>query len=53
MRELAPARKNKGCDLAAAFHNRPAILRLVPLLDQSAENGRNLATKFASGRREL
>jgi hypothetical protein len=36
-----PARKNKGCDLAAAFHDCPAILRLVPLLGQSAENGRN------------
>jgi hypothetical protein len=45
-------RKNKGGDLAAAFHNRPAILRLVLLLGQHAENGRNWAAKIASGRRE-
>jgi hypothetical protein len=46
------ARKNKGSDLAAAFHNRPAILRLVPLLDQSTHRGRDWAPKsvcFSSG----
>ena len=46
------ARKYKGSDLAAAFHNRPAILRLVLLLDQSAGDGRNLAAKFATDRTE-
>ncbi len=31
------ARKNKGSDLAAAFHNRPTILRPDPKLAQSAD----------------